>query len=258
MAKKERIASEQSRSILIPFLTVLLVLLGVSEAGFWSYYGFSTYRQSQAQIAYEERQKEEQPAQAVRAGSSLGPNVMVLNGEITWQSDLWLANGGTPNVGVEVSSPPDQAQDPAPASPDSTAPDVPSAQPQPSEPAPAGSQSGGQTTAPVQKQPTAQTPSKNTGTPSSGTVTFPSKQTQTTTPSNGTQSSGNGSGWDTGTYDRQDWPKGKLLGSKDSNKYHNKNCKTGAARIKPVNEIWFNSVAEAEAAGYIPCGNCYR
>lgn len=48
---------------------------------------------------------------------------------------------------------------------------------------------------------------------------------------------------------------GKFVGSKNSNKYHLPWC-SGAKRIKPENQIWFQSEEEARKAGYEPAGNC--
>ena len=42
---------------------------------------------------------------------------------------------------------------------------------------------------------------------------------------------------------------GKFVGSVNSDLYHHPTC-THAKRIKPDNQVWFNSQAEAEAAGY--------
>lgn len=47
----------------------------------------------------------------------------------------------------------------------------------------------------------------------------------------------------------------RVVASKNSNKYHYTWC-YGAKRIKPENQIWFNSAQEAESKGYILAGNC--
>jgi hypothetical protein len=47
----------------------------------------------------------------------------------------------------------------------------------------------------------------------------------------------------------------KVVGSKNSDKYHLPNC-PGAKQISEQNKIWFNSIEEAEKAGYSPAGNC--
>lgn len=49
----------------------------------------------------------------------------------------------------------------------------------------------------------------------------------------------------------------RVVASKNSNpkKYHYTWC-SGAKRIKPENQIWFNSATEAEKAGYVLAGNC--
>ena len=50
-------------------------------------------------------------------------------------------------------------------------------------------------------------------------------------------------------------PGGSFVGSKNGNTYHFPWC-SGATRIKNENKIWFNTKADAEAAGYRPAGNC--
>lgn len=49
----------------------------------------------------------------------------------------------------------------------------------------------------------------------------------------------------------------RVVASKNSNpkKYHYTWC-SGAKRIKPENQIWFTSAAEAKKAGYVLAGNC--
>lgn len=47
---------------------------------------------------------------------------------------------------------------------------------------------------------------------------------------------------------------GKFVGSLKSDKYHWP-WSSSAKRIKPENQIWFNSEAEAKAAGYEPAGD---
>jgi hypothetical protein len=44
---------------------------------------------------------------------------------------------------------------------------------------------------------------------------------------------------------------GQFVGSVNSDKYHHLDCPTWK-RIKPENQIWFDSQQEAEAAGYEP------
>lgn len=47
----------------------------------------------------------------------------------------------------------------------------------------------------------------------------------------------------------------RVVVSKNSDKYHYSWC-SGAKRIKPENQIWFNSAQEAETKGYTLAGNC--
>jgi hypothetical protein len=49
--------------------------------------------------------------------------------------------------------------------------------------------------------------------------------------------------------------KGRVVGSKNSDKYHLPDC-PGAKQISEQNKIWFNSIEEAEKAGYKPAANC--
>ena len=49
--------------------------------------------------------------------------------------------------------------------------------------------------------------------------------------------------------------KGQVVGSKNSDKYHLPDC-PGAKQISEQNKVWFNSIAEAEKAGYSPAANC--
>ncbi|MEX2514916.1 MAG: hypothetical protein WD335_02170 [Candidatus Paceibacterota bacterium] len=48
---------------------------------------------------------------------------------------------------------------------------------------------------------------------------------------------------------------GLFVGSVNSDKYHYRWC-GGGQRISPENRLYFNSVEEAEAAGYEPASNC--
>ena len=93
-------APKERRSILLPVLTVLLILLGISEAIFWGYFGFSTYARSLARERYEQQQKaleDEQASKGVTGGSSYSPNMKVENGSIIWQREKWeYAESGQP------------------------------------------------------------------------------------------------------------------------------------------------------------------
>lgn len=48
-------------------------------------------------------------------------------------------------------------------------------------------------------------------------------------------------------------PAKRYVGSAQSNKYHNPSCEWAQKITHPV---WFNSVAEAQAKGYVPCKVC--
>lgn len=49
---------------------------------------------------------------------------------------------------------------------------------------------------------------------------------------------------------------GVYVGSIDSDKYHNPGCRF-AKEILPENEIWFDSIEDAQNSGYSPCGGCH-
>lgn len=70
----------------------------------------------------------------------------------------------------------------------------------------------------------------------------------TPTPSKNTNSAGN--------ERRSNWANGTYLGSKESDKYHDYECRA-AENILPENEVWFSSEEEARAAGYSRCGICW-
>jgi hypothetical protein len=46
-----------------------------------------------------------------------------------------------------------------------------------------------------------------------------------------------------------------FVGSTKSDKYHYPSC-SSAKNIRPENEIWFSSSADARSHGYMPCGRC--
>lgn len=48
---------------------------------------------------------------------------------------------------------------------------------------------------------------------------------------------------------------GKYVGSLESDKYHYPTCRH-AKNIASENEIWFDTVEEAQSLGYVPCGVC--
>lgn len=48
---------------------------------------------------------------------------------------------------------------------------------------------------------------------------------------------------------------GRVVGSKNSDKYHLPEC-PGAKQISEQNKVWFDSITDAEKAGYKPAGNC--
>lgn len=80
------------RNLLLPVLTILLILVGIGEAIFWGYFGFSAYARSLARERYEQQQKalaEEQASKGIKGGSSYSPNLKVENGTVTWEREKW-------------------------------------------------------------------------------------------------------------------------------------------------------------------------
>lgn len=55
---------------------------------------------------------------------------------------------------------------------------------------------------------------------------------------------------------RSNWSSGAYLGSTESDKYHDYECRA-AKKILPENEVWFSSETDAQAAGYSRCGICW-
>lgn len=85
------------RDMLLPVLTVLLILVGIGEAVFWGYFGFSAYARSLARERYEQQQKafaEEQASKGL-GGSSYSPNLKVENGTVTWEREKWGYSGSS-------------------------------------------------------------------------------------------------------------------------------------------------------------------
>lgn len=99
---------KKKRELLLPFLTILLVVLGISEAAFWGYFGFSSYRNSLAVQRYEEEQRaleQERAANGIQGGSAYGPNLKVENGTVTWQREDWVSAGNALSSGTPTPPP---------------------------------------------------------------------------------------------------------------------------------------------------------
>lgn len=169
-----------------------------------------------------------------------------------------------PEPGIEESAPtetdaPGPTQTPSEAVPDTPAPAQSQAPAQSDPPAPARTQAPAPSRAPTPTKAPTPMPSRTPAAQNPGPVVSidptapPARQTQA--PAGAPGGSG-GSGWNTETFSRDNWPQGKFLGSVDSDKYHNSNCR-GARRIRPENEIWFNSEDEARATNYSRCGYCW-
>ena len=94
---------------------------------------------------------------------------------------------------------------------------------------------------------------ESTATPGSS-VTFEQKpeivpaQAETPKPTKNTNNNGKGR--------RRNWPSGSYLGSTESDKYHDYECRA-AKTILSENEVWFSSEEAAKSAGYSRCGICW-
>ncbi len=89
-------------NLFLPVLTVLLLLVGVCEAAFWGWFGFTSYRQNLARQRYEQQLadlEEERLAKGITGGSAYGPWRKVENGTVTWQREELLADGGSQEDG---------------------------------------------------------------------------------------------------------------------------------------------------------------
>lgn len=50
---------------------------------------------------------------------------------------------------------------------------------------------------------------------------------------------------------------GKFVASRERDKYHTPSCRWVEDQMLEENKIWFDSAADAEAAGFKPCGTCH-
>lgn len=82
-------------------------------------------------------------------------------------------------------------------------------------------------------------------------------QRSMTAPAAQSQDQSNDWGNSSGQTYSHDFSNGRLLGSRESDKYHCKDC-IAAQKILPGNEVWFDSTDNAAANNYKPCGICYK
>jgi len=106
--EKQEEKPKEKRELLIPFLTVLLILLGIGEAVFWGGFGLAAYQNKLAAEQYEAQQKaleEERASRGELGGSAYGPNLKVENGTVTWEREKWVSPEGT-QAGAEETAVP--------------------------------------------------------------------------------------------------------------------------------------------------------
>ena len=170
-------------------------------------------------------------------------------------------------VGSEEPVPPDETDEPTATDPPQDLPSNPAVQtqaPTSTRAPPAQTNPPAATQAPAQpvqtRAPTAQNPGPVVSIQPTAPTAPPVQQTQR--PAQQTQApaqTGNqgGEGGNQSTYSRDNGVAGTFLGTVNSDKYHSGNC-SAARRIPPENEVWYNSEAEARAAGRDRCGICWR
>lgn len=276
----------KASSGLAKLLTALLITCAVVETGIASHVGVTVQSNQEANArsaaqyeAYQERQervKENPPP--VRY---VGPEVQVSNGELVkgaWEpapaveptasvpeyTPAPLPDVDVPKVeaALEVDKVDVQPVKPAekPKVSSSSTPKKASGSTKPADvpkPSSSGGQSGSQTPA-ASKPVSSGSTSKpvDTAKPSGGSNTQSSVSNSNAVSSNGASRNSATTKKSDGTY-QHDFSGGRILGTKESNKYHNSDC-IGARKIPPENEVWYNSVSDAVAAGRESCGSCYR
>ena len=277
---------------LAKLLTALLITCAVVETGIASHVGVTVQSNQEANArsaaqyeAYQERQ--EQVKENPPPVRYVGPEVQVSNGKLVkgaWEP----AYISEPTAVVQT---PTSALPPAvePVDPEPVQPETPPAEPVAPEPvqpvAPvtppkatastpkadvgskkaadvpkpssSGGQSGSQTPAASKPGSSGRTSKPvDTAKPSGGSNTQSSVSNSNAVSSNGASGNSATTKKSDGTY-QHDFSGGRILGTKESNKYHNSDC-IGARKIPPENEVWYNSVSDAVAAGRESCGSCYR
>lgn len=269
---------------LAKLLTALLITCAVVETGIASHVGVTVQSNQEANArsaaqyeAYQERQ--EQVKENPPPVRYVGPEVQVSNGKLVkgaWEpayiseptAAVQTTTSALPPAVEPVDPEPVQPETPpaepvAPVTPPKATASTPKADvgskkaadvPKPSS---SGGQSGSQTPA-ASKPVSSGSTSKpvDTAKPSGGSNTQSSVSNSNAVSSNGASRNSATTKKSDGTY-QHDFSGGRILGTKESNKYHNSDC-IGARKIPPENEVWYNSVSDAVAAGRESCGSCYR
>ena len=228
-----KLPNEDGGGILIPLLVSLLVVVGIGTAGLFGYFGFIASQndkvpQDQTIEAGRSESGGSSAPQSSTGISYAGPGILIEDGEVTWRHE-----------DDQQKELPDQTK---------TSQDI-----------------------DVPEQPTddQQTQTQNKGTDASGGktqtgVNINPSSPVTNKPQNGGTNRTTQSGGEKGNNNLSDFPeykrekKGEYIGSSISDKYHPFPGCSAAKKIKPENEVWFNSVEEARAANYKPCGNCFK
>lgn len=98
---------KEKRRLLLPVLTALLIIVGISEVIFWSLMGVNSYRVNRARQQYEERlaaAEAERKAQGIIGASAYGPGFKVENGTVTWRWEDEIPAPESPEAGPAQST----------------------------------------------------------------------------------------------------------------------------------------------------------
>lgn len=242
-----KLPSDDGGGILIPLLVSLLVVVGIGTAGLFGYFGFIASQndkvpQDQTIEAGRSEGGGSSAPQSSTGISYAGPGILIEDGEVTWRHEddqqKDLPNQTQTSQDIDVLEQPTDDQKT-------------------------------QTEPPAQTTDDQQTQTQNKGTDASGGktqtgVNINPSSPVTNKPQNGGTNRTTQSGGEKGNNNLADLPeykrekKGEYIGSSISDKYHPFPGCSAAKKIKPENEVWFNSVEEARAANYKPCGNCFK
>lgn len=250
-AKKPKYEKSYSPWPAVLGMVLTVVLSGASMAGVHTYQTYRDEMLANQRSAYEQAQLDKSLALRDSKWDLIRPqNPQSPEPEAAAASTEPVQAPETPPAAPEEPSPaptpdPSSAPSQTPQDTQTKAPSTPSA--------PAANQTPVQAEPQETTKPAEEPSSSGGGQQSPGMTIAPSNSDQTS----GGNSSGGGS---TQKYDRNNWPEGKFLASKNGKKYHRTNCEkgmTGAVKIKPENEVWYDSEEAAKAAGLDRCGNCW-
>lgn len=249
-----KLPNEGGGGILLPFLVSVLVVVGLGTAGIFAYIGINASRY-QPEEAASVGTGQEEVHKAISNRSIVENSKKVDETEPQGGAASSAANVDDNKTPENQSGQQSEASDKEGGKGQSDSVNQPEATD--SKQSDGGKNQGSQSAKPVQNDTTG---SAKVDINPGDAKTQVDQNKPTGSGTTGKQNSGGngGDGFDTERFDRPNWPKGKFLAATTSDKYHNKNCSNGAARIRPENELWFDSEEAAKADGYERCGICWR